>query len=247
MKWFKRSGEEHTGKVFNVKTDSASYSYIATCHRCGGLGGSDAWAHTGWKCYECGGSGKLGEKTARVFSAEKLKALNVAKENKDAKAQAKRDAEIAAKRAEIAKERAAFEAANADFVTRLLAPSENAFIFELRAKLDQFGTLTAVQVTAANNVFAREDSEKSAAPCPIGRVEITGLILSTKYVSTGFGDVCKMLVQHETGFKVWGSAPGGLNGELKGRKVAFTAAVEPSKDDPKFGFFKRPTKARFVE
>lgn len=29
-----------------------------TCERCGGLGGCDKWAYTGWTCYECGGSGK---------------------------------------------------------------------------------------------------------------------------------------------------------------------------------------------
>lgn len=29
-----------------------------TCPRCGGRGGGDQWAYTGWTCYECGGSGK---------------------------------------------------------------------------------------------------------------------------------------------------------------------------------------------
>jgi hypothetical protein len=31
---------------------------------------------------------------------------------------------------------------------------------------------------------------------------------------------------------------------MKGKRVSFVAAVEPSKDDQKFGFFKRPTKAK---
>lgn len=29
-----------------------------TCPRCGGLGGGDQWAFTGWTCYECGGTGE---------------------------------------------------------------------------------------------------------------------------------------------------------------------------------------------
>ena len=28
------------------------------CSRCGGAGGADKWQFTGWKCYNCGGSGK---------------------------------------------------------------------------------------------------------------------------------------------------------------------------------------------
>ncbi|AYK20477.1 hypothetical protein C0073_022335 (plasmid) [Aeromonas veronii] len=28
------------------------------CGRCGGRGGSEAWSHTGWTCYQCGGTGK---------------------------------------------------------------------------------------------------------------------------------------------------------------------------------------------
>lgn len=28
------------------------------CERCGGAGGADKWAFTGWTCYNCGGSGK---------------------------------------------------------------------------------------------------------------------------------------------------------------------------------------------
>ena len=43
-----------------VKVDKNGTKYWANdvCQRCGGTGGSDAWAYTGWTCYECGGSGK---------------------------------------------------------------------------------------------------------------------------------------------------------------------------------------------
>lgn len=43
-----------------IKIDKNGTKYYANyaCPRCGGAGGSDAWAYTGWTCYECGGTGK---------------------------------------------------------------------------------------------------------------------------------------------------------------------------------------------
>jgi hypothetical protein len=34
---------------------------------------------------------------------------------------------------------------------------------------------------------------------------------------------------------------------MKGKRISFTAAITPSKDDQKFGFFKRPTKAKLED
>lgn len=87
---------------------------------------------------------------------------------------------------------------------------------------------------------------EAAEPVPTGRVAITGTVLGTKAQDTQFGTVYKMLVQDDKGFKVWGSIPTSLPNP-KSRTVTFMAAVEPSEDDPKFGFFKRPTKAEFTD
>jgi len=57
----------------------------------------------------------------------------------------------------------------------------------------------------------------------------------------------KMLVQAEAGWKVWGSRPSSLSDIAAGAKVEFVAQVEPSRDDNKFGFFKRPTQAVVLE
>ena len=48
------------GKLVYVRTDKngTKIYYDYTCQRCGGLGGADKWAFTGWSCYECGGSGE---------------------------------------------------------------------------------------------------------------------------------------------------------------------------------------------
>jgi len=91
---------------------------------------------------------------------------------------------------------------------------------------------------------AKQEAEKAAAAnCPEGRVVITGEVLSTKVQYTAFGEVVKMLVKAETGFKVWGTCPANIQ---RGMKIEFTATVTPSKDDPKFGFFKRPAKANVL-
>lgn len=47
-------------KIVYLRTDKNGIKYYAnyTCPRCGGAGGSDKWAFTGWTCYECGGTGE---------------------------------------------------------------------------------------------------------------------------------------------------------------------------------------------
>lgn len=93
----------------------------------------------------------------------------------------------------------------------------------------------------------RAEEAAKAAPVPTGRIEITGEIVSTRLQENtyayGGAATLKMLVKDDRGFKVWGTAPTSLTNVKRGARVKFTAMVEPSKDDPKFGFFKRPTKA----
>jgi hypothetical protein len=61
------------------------------------------------------------------------------------------------------------------------------------------------------------------------------------------GGRTRILIQHESGWKVFGSLPASLAEEgLVGSTVQLDAAVKASERDPKFGFFSRPTKARVV-
>lgn len=42
-----------------------------TCQRCGGAGGCDNWAYTGWNCYECGGTGEARKpQVVKVYTPE---------------------------------------------------------------------------------------------------------------------------------------------------------------------------------
>lgn len=75
-----------------IRIDKNGTKYYAsdTCPRCGGAGGSDAWAYTGWTCYECGGTGRTlkprifkeytPEYAAKLAERRKAKAIKKAPE-----------------------------------------------------------------------------------------------------------------------------------------------------------------------
>lgn len=89
----------------------------------------------------------------------------------------------------------------------------------------------------------KAEERSAAADCPTGRVQITGIVLALKTQDGFRGSETKILVQADSGFKVWGSRFACVD---KGDRVTFTATVTPSKDDTKFGFFKRPSKASII-
>jgi hypothetical protein len=132
--------------------------------------------------------------------------------------------------------------------------SRNSFLIDLSRKLNHYGSLSERQVEAARKSLARDiewaaqraakvAAEPVATPVLTGRIEITGEILTTKYVENDFGGTLKMMVRDDRGFRVWGSVPSSLDAS-RGDRVTFTATVEASKDDPTFGFASRPSKAR---
>jgi len=89
----------------------------------------------------------------------------------------------------------------------------------------------------------RRDYEK-AEPVPItdGRIRFTGKIVHTREVENQWGSSKKCLFIDDRGFKLYGGDVGD-----EGDRVTFIARVEPSSDDTKFGFFKRPTKIDYLE
>jgi len=135
---------------------------------------------------------------------------------------------------------------------------------DLRASILNWGTLSDKQVALAFKIAKDEanrtpDAPQGPVPVSDKRILIEGAILGTKTKETQWGTTEMMLISvplgDGTACKLWGSVPSAVSdaqwavsnagGEwptLKGTKLSFMARVEPSNDDPNFGFIKRPTK-----
>ncbi len=122
-------------------------------------------------------------------------------------------------------------------------------------QFDYLGTLLTRIDTRAEREAKRKAEDEAAKPCPTGRIEVTGTVLTTKYQESVYGETLKMLVKADDGWKVWGTVPSILeiftDGDIQrglqhGDRVRFKAQVTPSDTDTKFGFFKRPTQAEVI-
>lgn len=88
----------------------AVWTRTQACNRCGGQGGSEAWRHTGWTCYQCGGSGRGSDIFGRAYTAEEYAKLEARRAKAAATKASKHAAEQAEARAARDSEMAAFEA-----------------------------------------------------------------------------------------------------------------------------------------
>ena len=94
----------------------------------------------------------------------------------------------------------------------------------------------------------RAEEESTLAPVPVtsDRIRVTGEVVTVKPdVYTRFGEVDKIIVQCEGGYKLYGTLPKPLTLDdvAVGTTISFDARVEPASDSKVFGFFSRPTKA----
>lgn len=126
---------------------------------------------------------------------------------------------------------------------------EEETILDIVSKLVRYGSISAAQQNLIRKLFAqidnratveaqREVERAAAADCPSGRIVIEGTVLGMKSSDTQFGTVTRILVQHDSGWKVWGTRIANFK---KGERVRFKATITVSPDDTKFGFFKRPS------
>jgi hypothetical protein len=244
MNWLTVNGTVISQPIHNVneKKGMATYYVPWPCGRCGGAGGSQAWAFTGYTCYECGGHGHRSRvKALKAYTADTHAKL-VASREKRAAIKATKNAVIAAERAKAAAVR--YTAWRADHVALTAAvdayTGANMFIIELRDRLIEYGVLSDKQVTALESVLAREAVKAIALDCPSGRVRVEGEIVTLRTQEGQFGVTLKMLLMAKEGYKVWLTAPRALVNPEKGMQVVVTVTVEPSASDKKFGFGKRP-------
>lgn len=157
--------------------------------------------------------------------------------------------------------------------TRVHLSLDNDIVRDMKAKLEQWGSLTEKQLDFLKRLYDEAQVEqKELPPVPMPEFEkratIEGEILGVKWVE-GYGyhaaDIAKMIVRVEHGdgaYKVYGTMPDSVSWELNNLiegneglrglirrihpRVRFTAAFEVSRDDKTFGFFKRPTKAELL-
>jgi len=139
----------------------------------------------------------------------------------------------------------------------------NSFADSLGNALNDYGKLSPKQGAAVLKIidgniakkaeWAAKSAAESANAEPIvnGKQVITGEVITVKTQEGYYGDTLKMLVRDDRGFKVWGTVPSALSEAayeaettVNGSRVTFSATVEASEDDNKFGFYKRPTKAK---
>lgn len=236
----------------------SDHAHGGSCHVCGALAfyrviwfhrPSNTYIATGYDCAE-----KLGGGDADVFRRLKDEVAR-AKKAKAGKAKA----QLILK--ELGMERA-WEIAQLDWSPH---NRQRPIIKDLVGKLIKYGDLSEKQIAFLGKLVEQHDhwennkekieaerqAEKEAAePIPFDNVRgtIKGKVLSVKQVDSDFGMMTKILVVADEGWKVYGSAPSSLlrEGLERGCFVKFDAKVTVSKDDAKFGFFSRPTKAALI-
>ena len=124
------------------------------------------------------------------------------------------------------------------------APSEKAlaYLVKLLDLIERAPEIAAAKAAAK----ALEAANAKPVPVVAGRVKVTGEVLSVKETEGYYGVVLKMLVKAD-GYKLWGSVPSSIVGEVaRGSVVEFSASVKRSDDDKSFGFFSRPSKAKVI-
>jgi hypothetical protein len=180
-------------------------------------------------CHRCGGTGtfqwfsmgQIAEGTCFACLGRGHKVFKTSPEERAknrAKAQAKREAKLAVINAE--REDRAIEAANRGHYTLYLYSLARA---------------------------SREAVKPPKAPVPAGRVEVTGTVISTREEWSQYGTQFKALIEDDRGFRLWGNLPSAIYRAEKGDRVTFVAGLTASRDDEFFGFWKRPTKAAYLD
>lgn len=102
------------------------------------------------------------------------------------------------------------------------------------------------RINNVDDIQAERTAEREGAdPAPEGRVQVEGVVLSTRLDESRFGIVEKMLLKDDRGFKVWCSVPKAIEVE-KGVRVKMVVTLEKSEDDHSFAFGKRPSKASII-
>lgn len=202
---FQRDGKEHKGSHF-LRKGKPHIEVQHPCSRCGGAGGADKWKHTGWTCYQCGGSGKGAIAAVRLYTAEELAKLNERAEKMAAKRQAKRDAAAAEESARIEREKVAVMAEHAVELEMIEALPESEFTVSLKSQIESAKRLSERQIEVLHDRHIKHMAEiaRRAGSQHVGKVgerRTFGLTLMKHVLlySNDFGAVYLTIAQDEDG------------------------------------------------
>ena len=171
----------------------------------------------------------------------------------------RKDATLNRQRSKLADQRSTFIEANpviGGIPAHLEEFGYNDFLADINRRFQKYANLSEKQVAAVQSSIerdvewaarrAKDTAEAALAPdVSEGKQAIKGEVVSVKWQDSDFGSTMKMVVRVEQGWKVWGTVPRAIDVKV-GDTVTFTATVTRSDRDPKFGFFKRPTKAAVI-
>ena len=193
------------------------------CKRCGGKGGSEAWKHTGFTCYECGGTGGRYIDTEYVYTADQLAKMNA---RQDA-ARAKRQAAADAKAAEALLN---FKTTYADLLAKIQqVKSPSDFILKVLEKGEKYGTLSDRQVEALNSAaekaLARQQADEGSTWLgKVGdRITFTATITFVTGFDTQFGYTTVTGLRDDDGNMI---VQKGVSIGDKGDRLTVTATVK---------------------
>lgn len=221
----------------------------APCSRCNGEGGSPDWV--GFTCLRCQGEGidpvlkvyafPLDYTDEDILQFEATRLLRNARESQ--RRRAKRGlGDILTRRDNIREY---------PILVSLLHryPYGDQLIDDILAKVDGY-PLTDSQVSTLVSAIEAHDfrlAQLASLPdLPEGTYELIGTAVSVRTMNGRFGPQDKLLLQLDSGQRVYGTLPSSLTGAEPGQRVALTATVKRSDSDPLFGYFKRPRKGRVL-
>lgn len=246
--WFLRSGcqfdpkeilcgtvKRFPGAVEIKNKDCAVVSENRFCSRCGGQGGSQKWDHTGWTCYQCGGSCFGPARSVKLYSSSKLEQLNKARDKRRTTLAKQREKQRLALEQERALRKESMLAHNTHNYPEAMAvltdyQGDNPFLVEIKSLAIGGEELSKGQAEAVLSVWNalqeknRWDTlvstiEENRQAAPHGRIEVSGYILSAKWYEQSFqgrsNHVIKILMIDDRGFKLWTTAPKGLSVHMK--------------------------------
>lgn len=205
---FTREGVAHSGAHFLDSKGRPCFHEPRACSRCGGAGRAEKWAHTGYNCFDCNGSGRHvnGPLVVRLYTQAELDKLNPVRDKARARKAAKHAALVAEQSAQRQSREALFRSRYGALIERAMRyaadrygpagvlPETVDFIWDVANKADRRADMTPAQADALAAALDRWDAEQArkAAASFLGtvgeRLELTARVVRvSEFTRPAFG------------------------------------------------------------